>query len=132
RFPEHECLWGSRRVAVLEADAGVLRERRVVDLERRLRAVELLDRHVQLPRVRVVQDEMAMRECAALRVLPRQSDRDPLENERAERERLRMTPVDPALVECDEPAFELPLQLGMYGETVWHAQQLPGERAELL
>src|SRR5204862_2689513 len=33
RLPEHECLRRRRRAAVLEADAGVLRERRVVDLE---------------------------------------------------------------------------------------------------
>ena len=132
RFPEHERLRGGRRVAVLEADAGVLREGRVVDLERRLGAVELLDRHVQLPRVGVVQDEMTMREGAALGVLTRQPHGDPVEDERAERERLGMPPVDPALVERDEAAFELAFQLGVDREALRHAQQLCGERTELL
>src|SRR5207237_2450910 len=44
RLPEHERLRSGRRVAVLEAQARVLRERRVVDLERRRRLVEVLHR----------------------------------------------------------------------------------------
>ena len=44
RLPEHERLGRRGRVAVLEAEAAVLRERRVVDLEGRRRAVEVLDR----------------------------------------------------------------------------------------
>ena len=47
-------------VAVRESDAGVFRERRVVDLERRGRVVEVLHRRVELARLGVVEDEVAL------------------------------------------------------------------------
>src|SRR5947207_3137154 len=54
RLPEHERVRHRRRIAVLEADSRELRERRVADLEGRLRLVQMLDRSVALARVRVV------------------------------------------------------------------------------
>ena len=75
---------------------------------------------------------MAMRERPALRVLSRQPHRDPLEHERAERQRFRLPPVDPALFDRRQPPLELALELGMHCETVGNAQKLRGEIAELL
>ena len=60
RLPEHEHLGRGRRVAVLEPDARVLRERRVVHLERRRGIVEVLHRRVDLACLRVVEHEVAL------------------------------------------------------------------------
>ena len=100
RLPQHERLGRGRRVAVLEADARVLRERRVVDLERRARVVEVLERRVRAAGVDVVEDGVAVRERAALGVLAGEPDRDPVDEERRERERLRLAPVDAALLDA--------------------------------
>ena len=86
-------------VAVLEPDARVLGERRVVDLERGLRALQPLHRDLDLAGDRVVEDEVAVGERAALGVLPGEPDGDPLPQQRGEGERLGVAPVDPALVE---------------------------------
>ena len=99
RLPEDERLGRRRRVAVLEADARVLRQRRVVDLEGRTGVVEVLQRRVRRARVHVVEDVVPVRERAALGVLAGEPDRDPLDEERGERERLGLSPVDPALLE---------------------------------
>ena len=50
RLPEDERVRRGDRVAVLEPERRVLRERRVVDLERRVRRREVLDRRVRLAR----------------------------------------------------------------------------------
>ena len=50
RFPHHEPARLLQVVAELEADAGVLRERAVADLERGLRLAQLLKRHVLVHR----------------------------------------------------------------------------------
>ena len=59
----------------------------------------MLERRVRLAGSRVVQNRVAVGERAALRVLARQADRNALLEQRRERERLRVAPVDPALVE---------------------------------
>ena len=130
RLPEHERLRRGDRVPVLEAEAGELRERRVRDLERRGGAVQVLHRHVRRARVQVVEDEVAVREGAALGVLPGEPDRDPLAQERAVRERLGLAPVDPALVERLDAPLELPRELRVDGEAVRHPQQLGVELAQ--
>ena len=104
-LPEHERLRRGDRIAVLEPDRGVLGQRRVVHLERRRRRLEMLHRRETLAGVRVVQDEVAMRERAALGVLTGQSDRDALDEQAGKRERLGLAPVDPAFVERDRPAL---------------------------
>ena len=57
----------------------------------------------------VVEDGVAMRERAALGVLAGQPDRDALDEQRRERERLGLAPVDasPRSIVC-APALELP------------------------
>src|ERR1019366_10382221 len=66
RLPDDERLGGFLAVAVLEAHAADLRERAVVQLERRDRGRQLLDRADRLPVGGVVQDQVALAEGAAL------------------------------------------------------------------
>ena len=75
RLPQHERLRRLHRVAVLEAEAGDLRQRRVVQLHRRERARQVLDRRDPLAGLGVVQDEVALGERAALDVLAGEADR---------------------------------------------------------
>ena len=59
----------------------------------------MLHRRERLAGLHVVQDEVALRERAALRVLPGEPDRDAVDEQRREGERLRVAPVDAALVD---------------------------------
>ena len=61
--------------------------------------------------LRVVENGVPVRERAALRVLAGEPDRDPVDEERRERERLRLAPVDAALLERLATALELPHEL---------------------
>ena len=56
----------------------------------------MLHRAVLLAGLRIVQHEVALAERAALGVLAGEPDRDPLGQQRGERERLGVRPVDPA------------------------------------
>ena len=103
RLPEDQALGRGGRVAVLEAEAGGLRERAVVELERRQRAGEVLDRHVAQAGLLVVQGEVAVREGAALGVLAGEPDVGALGQQRGERERLGVAELDLALVELLDP-----------------------------
>ena len=95
RLPQHERLRALLRVAVLEPEAGHLRQRAVVQLHRRQRPGQVLHRAVLLAGLGVVQDEVALAERAALGVLAGQADRDALGQQRRERERLGVGPDDP-------------------------------------
>src|SRR3954451_12150666 len=131
RLPEHERLGGLGRVAVLEAEARDLAERRVVQLEGRLRAGEALDRRQRLAGLGVVQDHVALRERPALGVLTGEPDRDALGEQRGEREHLGVGPVDPALLaERYAPAIELLDELRVDGEAVRHGEHLVVELAQ--
>jgi hypothetical protein len=130
RLPDDERVRRRDRVAVLEADGCVLGERGVVDLERRGRGRERLERRVRLPGHRVVEDGVAMRERAPLGVLAREADRDAVLEERGEGERLRVPPVDPALAECIAAALELPRELRVHLEAVGDAGELLVELAQ--
>ena len=128
RLPQHERLGRCGGVAVLEADARVLRERRVVDLERRGRLVEMLHRRERRAGVHVVQNRVAVRERAPLGVLAGDPDGDAVDEQRCERERFRLAPVDAALVERRATALELRPQLRMRREPIGNAQKLLVER----
>src|SRR5439155_26187408 len=132
RLPQDERLRRRGRVAVLEADARVLRERRVVDLERRSCLVEMLHRRERGTRVQVVQDRVAVRERATLAVLTGDSDRNAVDEERGKRERLGLSPVDAALLERAAAALELLHQLRMRGEPVGNAQELLVQLTQLV
>ena len=105
RLPEHERLGRRRGVAVLEPECGCLRERRVLHLERRVRAGQVLDRRVGRAGLGVVEDQMALGERAALAVLPGQPDRDRLRQQAREGERLGMAPLDGAVVDGGDAAL---------------------------
>src|SRR5262249_6818415 len=68
-----------------------------------------------------------VREGAALGVLAGEPDRDPVFEERCERERLGMAPVDPALTQALVAAFQLTQQLWMDLESLGHLQKLLAE-----
>src|SRR5207245_1096923 len=70
------------------------------------------------------QDSVAVREGAALGILAAQPNGDPLDEQRGEGERLRLAPVDPALVERGAPPLELLGELRVDGEALRRAQQL--------
>ena len=131
-LPDHERVAPRDRVAVLEAEAGRLGERRVVHLEARLGVGEVLHRRVALARVHVVQHEVAVRERAALGVLARQADRDAVGQQRGERERLGVAPVDAAVADRRPAPLELRPQLGMHREALGQFEQRVGERDQLV
>ena len=83
-------------IAVLEAEAADLRQRAVVQLERRRELGAGPHRADGLAVVRVVQDEVALAEGAALGVLAGEADRRALGEQRAVGERLGVRPVDRA------------------------------------
>src|SRR5688572_33253534 len=101
-----------------------------MELDRGFRAGEVLDRGVALPRLRVVEHEVAMRERAALGVLPRQPYGDAFDEQGGEGERLGVAPVDAALVERSRAALELSRELRMDGEALLHPHELAVESAQ--
>ena len=131
RLPEHERVRRLGRVAVLEADARDLAQRRVVQLERGGRAGQVLDRADRLAGLGVVQDEVALAERAALDVLAGQADRVALGQQRREGELLGVGPVDAAVVaERLAAALELLDELGVDGEAVGDGEQRLVELAQ--
>src|SRR5690606_41431694 len=68
--------------SVLEAEHRQLRERRVVDLERDGGLLEVRERCVRALLLRIVQDEVALAERAALRVLAGHTHGDALREDR--------------------------------------------------
>ena len=112
------------RIPILEAETRVLRQWRVVDLEGRACRVEILQRGERLAGPHIVQNGMTMRERAALGVLSRQPDRDALDQERAERQRLRLAPVDSTILDRLKTAVELAFELRVHGEVLRDDQQL--------
>ena len=131
RLPQDERLGRLGAVAVLEAEAGDLAQRRVVQLERGERAGQVLDRAERLAGLRVVEDEVAVRERAALDVLAGEADRRALGQQRGERERLGLGPVDAAVgAERVAPALELLDELGVDREAVGDREQLLVERPQ--
>src|SRR3954447_10003076 len=90
----------------------------------------MLDRRVGLAGVDVVEDVVAVRKGAALSVLAGEADRDPLNEQACERQRLSLTPIDAALVESLAAAVELLLQLGMDREALRHGDERLVELAQ--
>ncbi len=125
RLPQHQRLRRGGGVAVLEAEAGVLGERAVVQFEARPGAGEMLDRDVGRPGLGVVQRQVALAEGAAHGVLAGQPDRAALEEEGPEGQRLGVRPFDSRLrvVERGQPAIELLGQLGVDREALRRGQQ---------
>ena len=89
-----------------------------------------LERRERLARVRIVQYRLPVRERAALGVLAGEPDRDSVLEERGERERLRVSPVDPAFAQGLATAFELPCELRVDVEALRYLQELVAELEE--
>ena len=83
------------------------------------------ERRVHAAVLVVVEDEVAVGERAALRVLSRQANRGARDEQTAQREPFRLRPVDPSLLaEGLAPSLELLYQLGMDRETLRHGEEL--------
>ena len=121
------------RVAVLEAEGGSLGERRVVHLEGRARGSEVLDRRVLLAGHEVVEDEVAVREGAALGVLAGHAHGRAVRQQRPEREGLGLGPVDAALLaRARRGGAPAPSQLGVNREAVGDLEQAVVQLAKLV
>ena len=96
RLPQDERVGRLDAVAVLEAHARLLGERAVVQLERRVRVAQVLERAVAVAGLGVVEHGVALAERAALGVLAGEPHRHAEREQRADRERLRVRPVDRA------------------------------------
>ena len=97
RLPQHERLGRLLRVAVLEADAAPSPTAGCCAApSARARPGRCWIGAVLLAGLGVVQDEVALAEGAALGVLAGEPDRDSLGQQRGERERLGVRPLDPA------------------------------------
>ncbi len=83
----------------------------------------MLQRRVRLVRLRVVKHRVAVGERAALGVLAGEADRDPFLQERRERKRLGVSPVDTSLGERLAAPFELAGELRVHVEVVGHREQ---------
>ena len=97
RLPQHEAVRCLHRVAVLEAEAGDLRQRRVVQLHRREGAREVLDGRDPLARLVSCRTRWRWEKVPRSTSWPVRRIGRPLAEQRGERERLGMGPVDPAL-----------------------------------
>ncbi len=90
----------------------------------------MLDRRIRLARVRIVEDQVSVGKGAALGVLPREANGNPVFEQGGVRECLTLTPVDPALVDPPAPTIELLRELGVDREPVRHGEQLLVEGAQ--
>ena len=132
RLPQHERVVARRGVAVLEAEAAGLCQRRVAHLEAGAGRLDVLERRVLRAVDGVVQDGVAMRERAALSVLTRQADSDAFLEQRRIRECLGMAPLDTAVrSQRVAAAFEHLCELLVDRETLGHCQHLVGQSHEL-
>ena len=116
RLPAHERVAVGDRVAVLEAERRELREHGVVDHERRGVGAEVRERRVLRFGLVVDEHRVALAERAPPRVLAGEADRRALEEQRAERERLRERPVDVVVVELLAPVADDALELRVHRE----------------
>ena len=118
------------RVAVLEAERGVLGEHGVVEHHRRLRRVDVAERAVLGLGVGVDEHAVALAERAPARVLAGEPHRRALERQRAERERLGERPVDLVGVEVGGAGLEDPLELRVDVEVVGRRDERVDDRAQ--
>ena len=117
RFPQNERVARDRAESVLESQGRDLRERAVGDHEWRLVGPEIRERRIRAPVPRFVQDKVPVAEGAALRVLTREPDRHPFGQQAAERQRLRVRPID-SVVEETATSLELAPELVEQSEIV--------------
>ena len=93
-FPDHESARLRGRVAVLEAHDGLFGQHGVDDAERRLALGDVLERHVPRTGFLMMQDRVAMEECAAAAVLAGNAHRVAILEQTRIGERLGAAPVE--------------------------------------
>src|SRR5205085_2896838 len=123
RFPETEHVRVIERVAIIEPEHRGLREQAVINADTRLVGREMEQRHIRLAAFRVVNKRMAGAESATAAVLARESDRNAVEQKRAEGEGLGIMPfVGPTRLEnLATPVEHVFLDLGNDLELFGHA-----------
>ena len=109
-LPQDERLFSVQRVAKLEAQDRDLRERAVVGDKGGVCLRYVLQGHVYLAGLHVVQDRVALGEGAPLGVLTRQAYRHAVLKQRGEGQRLGVRPVY-AIAEVGPVPLEEPLEL---------------------
>ncbi len=124
RFPEHESVGGPDAVAVLEAQAGDLRQGAVPHLEPGLIGRDVGERNVVLARLDVVQHRVTLAERTALGVFAAQADRHAVLQQAPEGEGLGVRPVEPVF-ELLEAALDLAGELREHVEIVGPRMQRP-------
>src|SRR5262245_25975406 len=90
----------------------------------------MLKRRVRRSRDDVVEHGVPVREGPSLGVLAGEPNRNPLDEQRRERKRLRLSPVDPTLLERLTPPLELTHELRMRREPLANAEELLVEAAQ--
>ena len=116
-FPQHECLRVRDRIAVLEAEHGVLAQQRVVHPEvRPVALAQFLERGVFGTGFVIDEGRMSMAERAAARVLAGEAHRGALDEKTAVGHRLAKRPVDLAALEHTVACRELLGELRMHRE----------------
>ncbi len=113
RLPQHQLARRRRAEPVLESHHRRLGQRAVVDLEGRFGLRQLRQRRVGLAGRDVVQHRLPMREGPALDVLAGEPNPDAFDEQRRERQRFRVAPVDPAVLERVATARQGALDRGM-------------------
>ena len=131
-LPDRERLGACHRVAVLEAERGVLAEQRVVDEERRLVLGDVGQRGPLVGVLAVDDRGEARRERAAARVLAGHADRTAVEQQRAHRQDLARAPVDRAGRDRRGATLQLGEDLRVDREALRHVGVRVGDRLEHL
>ena len=128
RLPERQRLGAGHRVAVLEAERGVLAQQRVVDVERGLLVADVGQRR-PLVGVGAIDDRREPRgERATTGVLAGDAHRTTVQQQRAHREDLAGAPVDRAGRDGLRTALQLRQHLRVDGEAFGHVGVRVGDR----
>ncbi|MNF49981.1 hypothetical protein D3C84_312660 [compost metagenome] len=93
-FPDHQSIRLGGGVAVLERQCRLFRQQRVVQVETRLLAVQVLERYVRAGLLLVVQHRVTVREGATTNVLAGHADRMALEQQGGVGHGFGVAPVD--------------------------------------
>ena len=134
RLPDHQHLRIAQRIAVLEAHAGRLSERAVVDAEPRLFRLDVVERVVSLPgRGLILQHGMTMAERAALDVLAGQPNGMVVQQQGSVGQQLTHRPVQRQILRHGlAPVRKQLVQLPVRDKPVRDRSESTGDRVEPL
>src|ERR1700733_12288973 len=113
RFPKGQGMGVGNAIAVFKTEHAEFAERAIVNLERRLIFIHELQRDVAMAILEIVKGKMPLAERAAAGILTAQTHRHLLENQTAECDRLRESPIHRSVIgERFAPLFHKPVELG--------------------